>query len=406
MSKYILITGGELFNKGAQSMTFVAVDEIKKRFPDSKIILLSSADYRRKVSEKKQYNFEILPFDSSIIFQLVGGIYKVIWNLKTNKNSRTKYEYLLPVFKNILVNTAAIIDISGYALSSQFGSKRSLAYLAKIMLAKKYNINMYMMPQSYGPFSYGDLEKIVNRYYIKRYMQYPELIFAREEEGYKLLKNDYGLTNVKKSNDLVLMNKSINLLNVYKKVPEGNTFFDNIKGVAIVPNMKNFKHGNIDQIMSLYDSIIKLLLKENKTVYLIRHSFEDIQACKMIKERYIDNNNVILISDDMSCLVFDELVQRFDFIIGSRFHSIVHAYKNSIPCISLGWATKYHELLKSFKQEDYIFDVRNNLNVDAVEYAIKKMLGQRNYESDNIRSILTEVQTRNVFDVLESNIRA
>ena len=29
--KNIIITGGELFNKGAQAMTFITVDEMKKR---------------------------------------------------------------------------------------------------------------------------------------------------------------------------------------------------------------------------------------------------------------------------------------------------------------------------------------------------------------------------------------
>ena len=37
----IIITGGELFNKGAQAMTFVTVNELKKRFPDHQIYLLS-----------------------------------------------------------------------------------------------------------------------------------------------------------------------------------------------------------------------------------------------------------------------------------------------------------------------------------------------------------------------------
>ena len=35
----VIITGGDLKNKGAQAMTFVTVDEIKKRFPEERIYL-------------------------------------------------------------------------------------------------------------------------------------------------------------------------------------------------------------------------------------------------------------------------------------------------------------------------------------------------------------------------------
>ena len=59
MKRNILITGGELFNKGAQSMTFITVNELKKRFPNHEILLSSSRDFKRDYEEKQQYNFKI-----------------------------------------------------------------------------------------------------------------------------------------------------------------------------------------------------------------------------------------------------------------------------------------------------------------------------------------------------------
>ena len=46
--------------------------------------------------------------------------------------------------------------------------------------------------------------------------------------------------------------------------------------------------------------------------------------------------------------------------------------KNGTPCIAIGWATKYHELLKTFKQEDYIFDVRKNMDTNSIVEAVDK----------------------------------
>ena len=59
MEKYILVTGGELYNKGAQAMTFITADEIAKRWPNCKMVLLSPRDVKRPESEKSKYKFEI-----------------------------------------------------------------------------------------------------------------------------------------------------------------------------------------------------------------------------------------------------------------------------------------------------------------------------------------------------------
>ena len=58
--KNIIITGGELFNKGAQAMTFIAVDELKKRFPAHQILVLSELDLQRSKEEREQYAFQFI----------------------------------------------------------------------------------------------------------------------------------------------------------------------------------------------------------------------------------------------------------------------------------------------------------------------------------------------------------
>lgn len=399
MSKYILITGGELFNKGAQSMTFITVNEIKSRFPDKRAVLLSARDFDRKESDKQKYTFDILPFNAPIASQLLGGFFKFLFKLKSSKNIN-KYKSYIEKLNEVFKNSEAIIDISGYALSSQFGKGSSLGYIMRIMLAKKYKIKMYIMPQSFGPFRYKGISKYLLKYMLNKYLKYPEVIYTREKEGYEILKKNFNLPNLKQSYDLVLLNKGINYSNIYRNIPEIKEFED-INGVAIVPNMKNFVHGNVEEIMSLYEIVIKKLINYGKKVYLIRHSYEDLKACKMIKERFHNNDQVIMIAEDMSCLEFDKLVKKFKFIIGSRFHSIIHAYKNAVPCIALGWATKYHELLKLFNQEDYIFDVRNNINFDNVSEALDKMINNYNDESKVIKLMLQKINKSNIFDVLE-----
>ena len=77
-----------------------------------------------------------------------------------------------------------------------------------------------------------------------------------------------------------------------------------------------------------------------------------------------------------------------------------HAFKNGIPCIALGWATKYHDLLNLFDQGQYILDVRNDIGEAEMLAIIDRMNARYLEESAKIRKGLAAVQKQNVFDIV------
>ncbi|GAB2479916.1 hypothetical protein GCM10008929_01970 [Alkalibacterium psychrotolerans] len=401
MKKYVFISGGELFNKGAQAMTFIAVDQMKRRFPDAEIVLLSTSDFKRSVEEKKQYKFTIMPFSTGWIYDYIGGPIGSLYKLKNlvKKPSKSKYQGEKEKIGKMLDNVVAWIDISGYALSSQFTSNRSLDFLLRILTAKSHDIKMAIMPQSFGPFSYEGKNRVIINYLIKKAMPYPVKIYAREQEGYDILTNELGLNNVERTYDMVLMNKDLNLNNIYTDVPEFPSYKDVENAIAIVPNEENFKHGKNEDVYAAYKYVIETALDNKKSIYILRHSHNDKVVCQNIKNMF-PQKNVILLDKDISSLEFDILVEKLDFIIGSRFHSIVHSYKNQVPCIAIGWATKYHELLKLFNQYDYMFDVRESLDKDKLNAAVIRLLNEHSKESEVISKRLADVQnSTNLFKV-------
>jgi len=216
MKKCILINGGGLSNKGAQSMTFVTVNEIRNRYPDKEIILLSDEDYKRGEEEKDLYSIKILPMNLPLILLQLSGIYKDIWWLRARKNTKNENKLIAPRFAEIFKNADAIIDISGYALSSQWGWFPSVNYLLNIIVAKKYSIPYYIFPQSIGPFNYSLKYKVFLYPLMKLYLKYPKKIFVREKDGIKWI---YKFTrkNVEKKYDIVLQNQGYNLTNIFKK---------------------------------------------------------------------------------------------------------------------------------------------------------------------------------------------
>lgn len=390
----IIITGGELFNKGAQSMTFITVDEMKQRFPNHHIFVLSEMDLLRKKKEKEQYTFSFMGWyplkfakcQSNFILRAVC----LIRNKKELKEAELIYK-----------NTDLMIDISGYALGSNWSIETCNRYLDHLEFAKEFQIPVYLMPQSFGPFEFkGDEgKKIDNR--IAKLLPMVRTICAREQEGFQQLKERYHLKNVILTNDLVLNNRSINLNNIYRDKPE-ISLPEVISGsIAVIPNQRNYEVANESQVQNFYIFMIKKLLQICPAVYLISHSNSDINICKQLKTEFANESRVILIDKELNCIEFNEIVKNFYFIVASRFHAIVHAFKNNVPCIALGWATKYHELMKQFSQERYMLDVRQKISEDTINVTIETMMNNRDGNSQTIEKKLSKLQESNVFDIIK-----
>jgi coenzyme F420-reducing hydrogenase beta subunit/polysaccharide pyruvyl transferase WcaK-like protein len=385
----IIIVGGELFNKGAQAMTFTVVDQMRRRFPDKNIYLFSTIDFSREDKEKDIYSFNILPWDSRTKIRLLIPLGKFF------KNSSEHFETRI---NEVIKNADFFIDISGYALSSQWNESRSFTYLRNIMIAKKYSIPYYIFPQSIGPFDYPLKHKIPLYLLMEIYLKYPERIYAREEEGSTCVRK-FTKKNVKKSYDIVLQNREYDLNNIYKKA----VYLRNIKiepnSVGIIPNLIVFERTNSDDIYSIYKLVISKLIDAKKTVYILRHSYDDLIVCDEIKRFFQNNKNVKLITDDLNAIELENIIKQFDFVIASRYHSIIHAYKNGIPALVIGWATKYFELLKDFDQLDYFFDCRNDTNINEINNRLDKMIRNCKYEREIISDKMNILNKENIFDI-------
>ena len=392
MMRNIIITGGGMANKGAQAMTLIAVHELRERFPDHKIYLYSPVDLADSALDKSMFSFNFLGwYPLKFAHCQHNPIQRGIILLR----SRSELLEAEAIYRN----TDFIVDVSGYALGANWSDKICNDYLDILEFAQAFGIPVYLMPQSFGPFDFGEERQALNAR-IQRLLPTAKVIFAREQEGYDALVNTYGLKNVRLAHDLVLGNKGIDLANIFVSAPTLDLPEIKPNSVAVIPNSMNSSVSSQESVLELYTKAIHALLSQGKTVYLLSHSTVDSALCSKLKELFLTNENVILLAQDFSCLEFNALVKKFDYLIASRFHSIVHAFKNGVPCIALGWATKYHDLLKLFDQEQYILDVRDKIGEEQIAAAIALMDAHYPDEAGKIQKGLAAVQKQNVFDVL------
>lgn len=393
----VLIVGANFNNKGAQSMLFISVDEIRKLNPEAQIYFTSGEKYpeelyrfsrvyasidAQEIALHNRFSQKMFCFLKDTIKKIVG-----------RNDNLWEYNNLNKLMPDINL----IIDVSGFNLGSKWSIEYHEAFLNNIRLAKKYNIPIILMPQSFGPFDYTpEKEHLISE--IADLLPYVKIIFAREREGYQMLIDTFHLTNVELSTDLVLQNKGINIENIYVNLQSINVPEVSSGSVGIVPNKQCFTHGDKHKIFRIYKSIISKLIEQKKEVYIFRHSSEDMDACKEIYDLCTDDH-VHLLENDFSCLEYDAFVQNFDFIVCSRYHGIVHAYKNCVPSILLGWAVKYKELAELLGQGRYNFDITNeDLKVSDVVVAIENMCREHKAESEIINTNLKPIQKDNCFN--------
>ena len=234
---------------------------------------------------------------------------------------------------------------------------------------------------------------------MKVYLKYPKKIFSREKEGLSSLYK-YSKNNIERAYDIVLQGQEYDLSNIYVQKPKLRNIKIESNSVAIIPNIKIIERIETETFYSIYRSIIDKLVKVGKKVYILRHSFEDINICKKIKQYYPDNGVLKLIPDDLNAIELERVIKKFDLIVASRYHSIIHAYKNGIPALVIGWATKYRELLDAFGQSEYHFDVRGGLDEDKVNLALDKLLSSYQSEKKKIIDKMASLAKCDVYGTL------
>lgn len=404
--KKVLITGANFANKGAQSMLFITIDEVKKRFPEA-IILFQT----HEALESSNYCFEIANIDWKMMVCSLKHIRRRRMIVRFIKDccklAIGRSKGFLTSFKAIkqVRDVDMIIDISGFAIGEKWNKEHNERFIYKLQYAKNNNIPIYMMPQSIGPFNF---EKIMDsaqadmlRQKFGTFLKVPQIIFAREKDGVNSLKSIGVIENVVLSSDLVLQNQGIDLANIYKNPPKLNLIsIEKKASVALVPNFQCLRHGVEHVSIEIYTSVLEHIIGNGKEVYIIRHSNDDDDLCERLY-KLIDSEHLKLINYNLSCLEYDYLIRQFEYVVGSRFHGIVHALRNNVPCIALGWAVKYQELMESVGLRDYVFDITKEISVNSILNAIDNMDWNLTENKEKVAENLKRIQKCNCFLFLD-----
>ncbi len=401
----ILITGAQFDNKGAQSLLFSVVNEISTRYGKNSINV-----YYVPVDDIRNYHYEDYYF--KFVFDDCYGSDCIDIGRRLHR-AYSCYKRSLIIRRELKEKSVLKlsecwdkidlhIDISGFTLSSKWPAEINNRILRYIDNSYEHNIPVILMPQSFGPFDFSNKEAYLDKR-IETSLKKVLLICAREKDGKRLLESKYGIKDhVKLYPDLVLVSSEIDPTNLFKHEYFAKSKIIKTNGnVGIIPNEQLLISNSKDSVLNVYKAVIDSLVKQEKNVYIFRHS-KDFELCKAIYNYIGTNNpNVHLISEEFDCIEFSSFVKQFDFVVASRFHSIVHSYKNFVPAVIIGWSIKYQELAELFNQEKYVIDI-NKISTSDVEIdnIIELMSNSFRDEKDVISINLSDLKNNSCYNEL------
>ena len=141
-----------------------------------------------------------------------------------------------------------------------------------------------------------------------------------------------------------MRSRQVNSNLIYKKPKTFASKIMEVDGVGVIPN-KMAVSKNYD-IVDLYCAAI-LKVPASSNVTLVVHSHDDRELCDKIHLRVSQFRDIDILDAQLDAIQMSELISKFDYLIASRYHSIVHGYVVGVPAVIFGWAVKYHELAKT-----------------------------------------------------------
>ncbi|WP_334183817.1 polysaccharide pyruvyl transferase family protein [Novosphingobium sp.] len=396
--KTFIITGIQMRNKGAQAMFLSLSYSLKSIYGECEVIGFSD-----KYDDPEQYTFTLLPYDDftrpMLKYDLcrVPFLVKILSSIVGRLRKSDKWRDKITEMRNALQRADAIFDASGYTLGSGWPKQSGRMLLDTIKIARRFKKKIILMPQSFGPFDWGDKDDSNFIDEIKKELTYPLRIYAREREGYECL-TSIGLRNVQLSADMVIREKifpSVGQVCSDYRDERGNYPTQNSVGFIINKNI--FRFGDPSSIIDLYAKMLQKLLDNGEKVYVLNTSTADTDLVEKILSKVKIGPKAHVISGEFSSPELIEIIARFKYVVASRYHSVVFAYRSGVPAVVLGWASKYSDLTALFQQQDYVFDIRDSDTVRILE-GVDKMRMNYEDEAKRIKRNLENVQATSVVE--------
>lgn len=388
MNEYLVLPGCDDTNRGDQALIWETVNLAKEAGFDGKYYMLASEEFSKQ-SEKKGISHicHILKHPSEH-FNSDDNMYytkmlKLKWGAVALFDFITTYPLLKPVLRKILLplynneiknsikhySSASASFVKGGGFLHAYGgfeeTYKIYYFLYHINLALSFGQDVYVMPNSFGPFNAPFVKKMINKTLSKC-----KVVTSRESISNEALKKcDIEAINMP---DLAFYLEKENFECIKSRLIEQNIPIGEKKCVAITARPYRFPGENDPD--TLYQSYINEFRKF--ALWLIDNDFypvfvehvssnlvheDDMSAIKEIIKYLPQNKKWSVFRDTtLNCQEMKSVYSCFDYTVGTRFHSVIFSLSEQVPSIAITYGgNKGQGIMKDIKMSEYSIDIKD-----------------------------------------------
>lgn len=334
----IEIKGPEFVNKGSELMIHAILQKLSRTFKEIGFAMRpSSSVYHPYTKRAKLGLYQIIQYKR----------FKIRWDFLVNiiipKDQR--FNYGLVTDDEIDV----ILDASGFGYSDQWGPEGT-EEMAKYAKERKQNgKKVILLPQAFGPFK---IPRSIKAF--KTIVENTDLIYPRDKISYEYISSLVGdLPHIKVAPDFTNL--------VEGRIPD---YFNPIKHkVCIVPNHRMVNKVSIQDAKNYLPFLIKytkVLIKENCPPFILIHEGDDDYELGIKIQKQV--NAKIDIIREIDPLYIKGILGACQAVISSRYHGLVSALSNGVPCLGTGWSHKYQMLFEDYNCPECLLTTKETDN--------------------------------------------
>lgn len=318
----IELRGVEFENKGAELMLYAILEQVRKEIPDAVFVM----EKRKSASIHKQRSVGI----HTKLNMKKYGIDTALWGKLIPKALRIKIGFVLETDIDV------VLDGSGFAFGDFWGEGKAGDRLANhIEKWKKQGKKIILLSQAFGAFTNVALRKKM-----QIILDNSDLVFARDKYSFNYLNEVPG-----RKVNLILRPDFTNLIS--GEIPH---YFNKIDHqIAIIPNNKLLESSvfsNRDEYLRfLKEIIVSIEDAGKKPFFLIHEGQKDFALAEDVNLKYKMNTIILKVDNPLHV---KGIIGESYAVITSRFHGLVSALAQGVPCLCIGWSHKYLALMEDY----------------------------------------------------------
>ncbi len=342
--RYTIIGSALSGNKGAAAMLESAVQQIGRRDPSARFVLLSM--YPRSDAAQNPYpSMSVLdasPLRLGLLLNPAAVLHRLLPPL------RRRIEAAVPEIR-ALATADVLLDQGGITFVD--GRGKFLIYnVASILPAVIMGTPVMKCAQALGPF-----RSVLNRAAARALLPRMAAIVSRGAVTHEHLER-LGLRNVHRGADLAFTLEITPKDEAVADLP----FFDGGDVVGFAPSVVLRRAADaagedyVGQVAAMIDHVTQvlgrpaLLLAHSARAHTTKTHNNDLPLCREIYARLAAPEKVHFPDAELGSQELRALIGRCDVFVASRFHAMVSSLAMGVPTLVLGWSHKYREVLDMF----------------------------------------------------------